>query len=71
MNAFYGSDVGRSIIGKLPAYQAASSRLMAAWMQQNTPPLQAAILEELKAGGIEVPAQRPAAAAPPAPTPAQ
>ena len=62
MNEFYGSDVGQSIIGKLPGYQAASSRLMSAWMQQNTPPLQAAILEELKAGGIEVPAQRPAAA---------
>ena len=64
MNEFYGSDVGQSIIGKLPAYQAASSRLMAAWMQQSTPPLQAAILDELKAGGIEVPSQgQPAAPA--------
>lgn len=60
MNAFYASPIGQSIIAKLPGYQAASSRLMASWMQQNTGPIQAAILEELKGKGIEVPEQRPA-----------
>lgn len=58
MNAFYESDVGKSIIAKLPGYQAASSRLMATWMQQNTNPIQIAIIEELKGKGIEVPTQR-------------
>ena len=63
LNTFYATPVGQSIIGKLPTYQAASSRLMAAWMQQNTPPMQAAILEELKTQGIDVP-QPDAPAAP-------
>ena len=57
MNDFYSSDVGQSIIAKLPAYQAASSRLMATWMQQSTPQLQAAILADLSGQGIEVPEQ--------------
>ncbi len=60
MNEFYGTDLGQSIINKLPGYQGASSRLMASWMQANTQSIQAAILEDLTAAGIEIPAQAPA-----------
>lgn len=57
MNEFYASETGRSIIAKLPGYQAASSRMMATWMQQNTGPIQSAILADLEAAGVEIPAQ--------------
>lgn len=55
MNEFYASDVGRGIIGKLGGYQTASAQLMQAWMTQNGPAMQQAILDDLAAKGVEVP----------------
>ncbi len=52
---FYKSPQGQSILGKLPSYQAQSGRLMSSWMQQNLPGVERAMVDELKAKGVEVP----------------
>lgn len=55
LNEFYSTDIGQSIVSKLPAYQGQSSRLVANWMQQSMTDLETAILEDLDERGIDVP----------------
>ena len=52
---FYKTAPGQAILAKLPNYQSQSGRLTTTWMQQNLPGLEKAIVDELKAKGVEIP----------------